>query len=169
MITISVTGAIYTILILAIATLWYLFYKEKQLVKNLISGHKEILNKSIKEYEDKIKNVSLIKEEELIESEQLVKDRIVEIEKVYKEVIDEQNESLELYEKYIRNFDATIALSGKKLEELDEKGSFKSDDEIGFFFRAVQSLQSILDNFKINKEVLDKKYTDNDEQDKKKD
>lgn len=35
-----------------------------------------------------------------------------------------------------------------KLNEIDEKGSFKSDDEIGWFFDNIKEIQVELNNFK---------------------
>ena len=40
--------------------------------------------------------------------------------------------------------------SKAKIKEVDIKGSFKSDDEIGFFFQQIKYLQDQLNNFKIN-------------------
>jgi len=42
-----------------------------------------------------------------------------------------------------------IKVSEKKLEEVDRLGSFKSDDEIGFFFSTVKGIQEQLNDFKI--------------------
>lgn len=98
------------------------------------------------------------RESELTEAEALVKERIEEIENVYRSAIDDQNETLELYEKYIRNFDAAITLSDKKIKDLDSKGLFSSDDEIGFFFTTVSGIQTVLNHFKIDKEALDIKH-----------
>ena len=51
---------------------------------------------------------------------------------------------------FIQNFQSTIELSDKKLKELDTKGSFNSDDEIGWFFNEVKKLQNTLSQFKPN-------------------
>ena len=53
------------------------------------------------------------------------------------------------YENYIVNLSNTIDFSSKKLKEIDRKGTFDSDDEIGFFFQQLKYLQEQLDNFKI--------------------
>ena len=42
-----------------------------------------------------------------------------------------------------------IELTDEKLKKLDSRGSFKSDDEIGFFFNQVMELQKILNEFNI--------------------
>ena len=43
----------------------------------------------------------------------------------------------------------------RKLNELDVRGTFESDDEIGFFFQGVKRLQGILNEFKIEKDLQD--------------
>jgi predicted RNA-binding protein with EMAP domain len=43
-----------------------------------------------------------------------------------------------------------IDFSEKKLEQIDEKGVFKSDDEIGWFFNEIKVLQRKLSQFKTN-------------------
>lgn len=51
---------------------------------------------------------------------------------------------------FIQNISTQIDNSQKRLEEIDEKGVFKSDDEIGWFFNEVKILQNDLSRFKIN-------------------
>jgi|TARA_Y100000114_G_C11688714_1_gene292459 hypothetical protein len=50
---------------------------------------------------------------------------------------------------YLERFSQVIELTDEKLKKLDHKGSFKSDDEIGFFFNQVMELQKILNEFNI--------------------
>jgi hypothetical protein len=50
---------------------------------------------------------------------------------------------------YLERFSQVIELTDEKLKKLDYKGSFKSDDEIGFFFNQVMELQKILNEFNI--------------------
>ena len=40
--------------------------------------------------------------------------------------------------------------SQKRLNEIDEKGTFQSDDEIGWFFNEIKIIQNSLSRFKIN-------------------
>lgn len=54
------------------------------------------------------------------------------------------------YENYMMNLSNTIEFSNKKLKEVDAKGTFDSDDEIGFFFQTLKFLQEQLNNFKVN-------------------
>lgn len=55
------------------------------------------------------------------------------------------------YENYMVNISDTIEFSDKKLKEIDRKGSFESDDEVGFFFKQLKYLQDQLNNFKVDK------------------
>jgi len=54
------------------------------------------------------------------------------------------------YERYMVNLSNTIKDSDKRLKEVDRKGSFESDDEVGFFFITLKEIQDQLNNFKIN-------------------
>lgn len=49
---------------------------------------------------------------------------------------------------FIENFQTSIEESDKKLQELDTRGSFSSDDEIGWFFNEIKKLQNALSRFK---------------------
>ena len=53
------------------------------------------------------------------------------------------------YENYMINLSNTIEFSNKKIKEIDRKGTFDSDDEIGFFFQQLKHLQEQLNNFKV--------------------
>jgi hypothetical protein len=55
------------------------------------------------------------------------------------------------YEKFIIQISQIIEYTNNKLEELDHAGHFESDDEVGFFFKNIQSMMN--DIFEIdNKE-----------------
>jgi len=54
------------------------------------------------------------------------------------------------YENYMINLSNTIEFSNKKLKEVDSKGTFDSDDEVGFFFQTLKYLQEQLNNFKVS-------------------
>ena len=47
---------------------------------------------------------------------------------------EKQEDILAGYMTYLNKISDTIEMAEKKLMEVDAKGSFKSDDEIGFFF-----------------------------------
>ena len=64
---------------------------------------------------------------------------------------EKQEDILMEYLNYLDKLSRTIEASDKKLKEIDEKGTFKSDDEVGYFFKSIQSIQSILNDFKVKK------------------
>lgn len=49
---------------------------------------------------------------------------------------------------FIDDFEKIITQTHNTISEIDEAGTFKSDDEIGAFFTDVKELQSKLDRFK---------------------
>jgi len=65
------------------------------------------------------------------------------------DIITLRDEILVSYQIYLNKVSDIIELSDKKLKEVDHKGSFESDDEIGFFFQSIKQLQETLNVFKI--------------------
>lgn len=53
------------------------------------------------------------------------------------------------YEKHMIDVSNTIAFSDRKLKEIDAKGSFEGDDEVGFFFKTLKFLQTELNQFQV--------------------
>jgi hypothetical protein len=63
---------------------------------------------------------------------------------------NEKSEDIILsYREYMIQVGEAIQHSSKKLKEIDERGMFKSDDEIGWFFERIKLIQDILDQYKI--------------------
>ncbi len=60
---------------------------------------------------------------------------------------EKQEDILTGYMTYLNKISQTIETADKKMQEVDAKGSFKSDDEVGFFFQQIQSIQTILNAF----------------------
>ena len=56
------------------------------------------------------------------------------------------NDYEELYNKMLL-FEAVIDDANKKLKEIDYKGSFESDDEVGFFFKELKNIQEDITKF----------------------
>tara|TARA_Y100001938_G_scaffold150460_1_gene241471 strand:- start:1807 stop:2088 length:282 start_codon:yes stop_codon:yes gene_type:complete len=52
------------------------------------------------------------------------------------------------YDNYITEFSKQIEASDKRLNEIDMKGMFRSDDEIGWFFEQIKVLQNGISEFK---------------------
>ena len=53
----------------------------------------------------------------------------------------------ERLEDFITKQSEAINACDQRLKQLDQKGSFESDDEIGFFFKEVQKIQDALNEF----------------------
>ena len=62
---------------------------------------------------------------------------------------EKQEDILAEYLNYLDRLSKTIEASDKKLKEIDRAGTFKSDDEVGQFFKSVQQIQDILNDFKL--------------------
>jgi hypothetical protein len=54
------------------------------------------------------------------------------------------------YDSYIAEFNKQIDIADERLKKIDEKGTFESDDEIGWFFEQIKNLQEGMDKFRIN-------------------
>jgi dihydrofolate reductase len=63
------------------------------------------------------------------------------------DMLEQQNNILTSYQSYLNKLSDTIEVADKKLQEVDQKGSFKADDEIGFIFEQVKTVQTILNTF----------------------
>ena len=50
-------------------------------------------------------------------------------------------------DEFISKFMDTVNKTDAKLKQIDHKGSFESDDEIGFFFKEVKNIQATLNEF----------------------
>jgi hypothetical protein len=55
------------------------------------------------------------------------------------------------YLEYLDQISRVIEIADEKLKKVDIKGSFASDDEIGFFFQQVKKIQEILNEFQLKK------------------
>ncbi len=64
---------------------------------------------------------------------------LVKVEK-YEDVVQDQVQ-------YLQNISKTITESQKHLQNLDERGVFQSDDEVGLFFESLKTIQSELDRY----------------------
>jgi hypothetical protein len=62
---------------------------------------------------------------------------------------EKQEDILAEYLNYLDRLSKTIDASDKKLKEIDQAGTFKSDDEVGQFFDSIQKIQDILNDFKL--------------------
>ena len=65
------------------------------------------------------------------------------------DALNNQTIILSSYLSYLNKISDIIEFSDKKLKEVDHKGSFKSDDEVGFFFEEIKQIQETLNQFKV--------------------
>tara|TARA_R110000751_G_scaffold70673_1_gene143247 strand:+ start:119 stop:376 length:258 start_codon:yes stop_codon:yes gene_type:complete len=56
---------------------------------------------------------------------------------------------LERFEDFVENLNDDIHAIDKSLKVIDERVSFKSDDEIGFYFDEIKKLQEHINQFKL--------------------
>ena len=56
------------------------------------------------------------------------------------------NDYEDLYNKMVQ-FETVIDNANKKITEIDFKGSFESDDEVGFFFKELKNIQESINKF----------------------
>ena len=53
------------------------------------------------------------------------------------------------YDIYITEFSNEVTSIEKRIKEIDAKGTFEGDDEIGWFFKQIKVIQNRLSKFKI--------------------
>jgi len=66
---------------------------------------------------------------------------------VYEDKIAEYEEIVLNQQEYIERISNIVAESRDLIKQLDEKGIFEADDEVGTFFRFLKDIQDILSNF----------------------
>ena len=69
----------------------------------------------------------------------LVRNLLVKLEK-YEDITEDQAG-------YLQNISTVVGESQKHLQNLDEKGEFQSDDEVGYFFEQMKLVQKELDRY----------------------
>ena len=63
--------------------------------------------------------------------------------------VEKQEDIINQYNDYVTEFNTQIQMSEDRLKQIDEKGMFKSDDEIGWFFEQIKVIQDGISKFKI--------------------
>ena len=64
---------------------------------------------------------------------------------------EKQEDILTGYISYLDQLSRIIEFSDEKLKKIDERGIFKSDDELGFMYEQIKDLQKILSQFRMKK------------------
>jgi predicted house-cleaning NTP pyrophosphatase (Maf/HAM1 superfamily) len=66
-----------------------------------------------------------------------------------------KNEQLEdavtSQQQYVDKLDETITYCSNRIKEIDERGTFSSDDEIGWFFQEIKDMSIMIEKFKTTK------------------
>ena len=75
----------------------------------------------------------------LIISVVALRNLLIKVEK-YEDVVQDQVQ-------YLQNISNIIGKSQKHLQNLDERGVFQSDDEVGLFFESMKTIQEELDRY----------------------
>lgn len=65
--------------------------------------------------------------------------------------VEKQEDILSSYLTYLDRLSRVVEVSDEKLKQVDARGTFKSDDEVGFFFQQIKGLQDILNEFILKK------------------
>ena len=55
------------------------------------------------------------------------------------------------YMEYLDKFSRVIEISNKKLKEVDNRGIFEKDDDVGVIFDSILKIQEILNEFTVKK------------------
>lgn len=64
--------------------------------------------------------------------------------------VEKYEDVAQFQQNYIGNLSNVIEESSKRIKEIDSRGTFESDDEVGYFFGMLKEVQSILDEFNLN-------------------
>ena len=64
---------------------------------------------------------------------------------------EKQEDVLVGYMEYLDRLSRVIEASDKKLKEVDARGIFENDDEVGFIYKEIKKLQKILSDFNVRK------------------
>ena len=54
------------------------------------------------------------------------------------------------YNEYLTEFNKQIKFTSERLKKIDTRGTFESDDEVGWFFKQIKNLQEGIEKFQIN-------------------
>jgi cell division protein FtsL len=61
--------------------------------------------------------------------------------------VEKLEKTIEMQEKYILDFYDLVKTSEIKIKEIDSKQLFQSDDEVGFFFTNLKTIQEALSDY----------------------
>jgi hypothetical protein len=67
----------------------------------------------------------------------------------YEDELNKRQEAIVSYQDYINGLGNTVEFMTKRIDEIDAKGTFSSDDEVGFFFNRLKMLNEMLRPYNI--------------------
>ena len=76
--------------------------------------------------------------------------------------VESSEEVISNYEVWIDEFIKRIDIMDENLKQIDAKGTFEADDEVGTFFKSLRDLQKRINNF--IEETTDGRQTNNEEE-----
>lgn len=88
----------------------------------------------------------------------IIRNLLIKNEK-YEDLLQESTTAIDTQDKYIKEVHTMIQGTHTKLTELDTKGAFKSDDEVGYFFEELKKAQEVLNRY-ITSENYDQDSSD---------
>jgi len=62
----------------------------------------------------------------------------------YEDELNKRQDAIISYQEYINGLGSTVEFMNKRINEIDAKGTFSSDDEVGFFFERLKMLNDML-------------------------
>jgi hypothetical protein len=68
---------------------------------------------------------------------------------------EKQEDILVGYLEYLDKLSKVIEASDAKLKEIDERGIFENDDDVGMIFKSILGVQEILNDFTISNVIKD--------------
>ena len=67
----------------------------------------------------------------------------------YEDELTKRQDAIISYQEYINGLGSTVEFMTKRIDEIDAKGTFKSDDEVGFFFERLKMLNEMLKPYNV--------------------
>ena len=62
----------------------------------------------------------------------------------YEDELNKRQDAIISYQEYVNGLGSTVEFMNKRIKEIDAKGTFSSDDEVGFFFDRLKMLNDML-------------------------
>jgi hypothetical protein len=62
----------------------------------------------------------------------------------YEDELSKRQDAIISYQDYINGLGSIVEFINKRMKEVDAKGTFQSDDEVGFFFERLKMLNDML-------------------------